>query len=139
MPFLLLLLLCACGLPAAALTATPAATPAPSVTPTSAITPEPGLLLRGSVRLPDGAPLEGAAIFRAYASYPGEQVAVSGADGHFQSALMPIPGDEMVRVWAELEGYALQPEAPGCDQGVCAWRHYFGFEEREINFVAENQ
>ena len=42
----------------------------------------------------------------------------------------------MVRVWAELPGYVIEPEWEGCDQGVCSWRHYHGTEIREFNFIA---
>jgi hypothetical protein len=107
--------------------------------PTVEGTPQPGLQIWGWVRLDAqdaGSGLAGVQIFRAYASYPGEVAATSAADGSYQSPFYGIPGDEMVRVWAELPGYVIEPEWEGCDQGVCSWRHYYGTEIREFNFVA---
>jgi hypothetical protein len=90
--------------------------------------PSVGLLLQGSVTL-DGKPLPGVKIFRSYASYPGEVVATTGRDGTYRSEFMFIPGDEMVTVWAELEGYTFAPENE-------YWRHYHGYEERTVDFMA---
>ncbi len=56
-------------------------------------------------------------------------IATTGRDGDYQSDFAPIPGDEMVTVWAELEGYAFEPEE-------YYWRHYYGRESRTLNFVA---
>ena len=78
----------------------------------------------------EGGPgLAGVKIYRGYASYPGVVVATTGQDGHYQSDFAPIPGDEMVTVRAELEGYTFEPEQ-------CSWRHYYGYESRTLNFVA---
>jgi hypothetical protein len=93
-------------------------------------TKETGLLLQGTVTL-DGSPLEGVKIYRSFASYEGEVVAVSGKDGTYRSEFMAIPGDEMVTVWAELEGYTFTPENE-------YWRHYYGFEERRVDFSASS-
>jgi hypothetical protein len=89
---------------------------------------DPGLVVKGTVTL-DGQPLEGVKIFRSFASYEGEVVAVTGKDGTYRSEFMFIPGDEMVTVWAELEGYAFTPEQD-------YWRHYYGYEERNVDFKA---
>jgi hypothetical protein len=89
---------------------------------------ETGLLVKGTVTL-DGYPLEGVKIYRSFASYEGEAVAVTGKDGTYRSEFMFIPGDEMVTVWAELEGYAFAPEYE-------YWRHYHSYEERTLDFTA---
>jgi hypothetical protein len=56
-------------------------------------------------------------------------IATTDRDGAYQSDFAPIPGDEMVTVWAELEGYTFEPEE-------YYWRHYYGRESRTLNFVA---
>jgi|GEM_PF-2343901 len=138
----LLLALAACSLPALTQPA-PTVTPAPSPLrtapplPTSRVqTPEPGLLLRGKVLLPDGKPLAGVKIYRQLAGYPGEVVAESGADGYYENELKKIPGDEMITIWAELDGYLLTPDNKGCQNEKCFWRHYYSYEERAIFFTA---
>ena len=111
---------------------TPAATMVPPtrqpVPQDDSATRETGLILQGTVTL-DGSPLEGVSIYLSFASYEGEVVAVSGKDGTYRSEFMFIPGDEMVTVWAELEGYAFMPENE-------YWRHYYGYEERTVDFKA---
>jgi hypothetical protein len=91
-------------------------------------TPAPGLVVQGKVTF-DGRPLVGVKIYRSYASYPGEVVATTGKDGTYRSEFMYIPGDEMVTVWAEMEGYTFKPEKE-------FWRHYHGYEERTADFKA---
>jgi hypothetical protein len=97
-----------------------------SVTQDNSATGETGLVVQGTVTL-DGRPLEGVKIYRSFASYEGEIVAVSGKDGTYRSEFMFIPGDEMVTVWAELDGYTFTPENE-------YWRHYYGYEERTLDF-----
>jgi hypothetical protein len=87
-----------------------------------------GLLLKGTVTI-DGRPLEEVKIYRSFAAYKGEVVAVTGKDGTYRSKFMAIPGDEMVTVWVELEGYTFMPENVN-------WRHYYGYEERTVDFKA---
>jgi hypothetical protein len=99
-----------------------------SVTQDNSAIEETGLVLLGAVTL-DGSPLEGVKIYRSFASYEGEVVAVTGKDGTYRSEFMFIPGDEMVTVWAELEGYTFTPEN-------VYWRHYYGYEERTVDFIA---
>ena len=89
---------------------------------------EAGLIVKGTVTL-DGSPLEGVKIYRSFASFEGEMVAVTARDGTYRSEFMAIPGDEMVTVWAELEGYIFTPEN-------VYWRHYHGYEERTAEFKA---
>jgi hypothetical protein len=107
---------------------------APTVPPTEQSVPQDnpsagqtGLVVQGKVTL-DGRPLEGVKIYRSFASYKGEVVAVTGKDGTYRSEFMFIPGDEMVTVWAELEGYAFTPEN-------VYWRHYHSYEERTLDFT----
>lgn len=156
-PFLLalVLLLAACTFP----TATPTALPAPTIswtvyptldttptfTPTASLVPsaaptrptiatsassthEPGLLVRGRVTF-EGAGLAGVSIYRSYASYPGELIAVTDANGYYQSEFMGIPGDEMVTITAELSGYLFDPP-------YIYWRHYHSYEETTCDFAA---
>jgi hypothetical protein len=65
-------------------------------------------------------------------------VATTDQDGYYQSDFKFIPGDEMVRVWAELGGYTFEPADEGLtwEAGSYFWRHYYGAEERRLNFVA---
>jgi hypothetical protein len=99
-----------------------------SVTRVNTATGQTGLVVQGTVTL-DEKPLEGVRIYRSFASYKGEVVAVTGKDGTYRSEFMYIPGDEMVTVWAELEGYAFTPEN-------VYWRHYHSYEERTLDFTA---
>jgi hypothetical protein len=121
-----------------AATLTPTATqttPAPASPPTltTPFTPvpeaTPGLAVEGYVRLADGSGLAGVAICRRLASYPGQVVATTDAEGYFQAGFAYIPGDEMVTIWPLLDGYFFQPEAN-------YWRHYYGHEVRSMDFVA---
>ncbi len=117
--------------PTSSATATLTSTPPPSLTPTLVLplTPTPGLVLRGRVHRADGSGLAGVAICRNYASYPGVIVATTGADGTFQSDFAFIPGDEMVGVWPVAAGYNFDPPS-------LRWRHYYGVEDRILDFVA---
>ena len=106
-------------------------TPPPSVTPVveTPLTPTPGLIVRGRVHLQDGSGLAGVSICRSYASYAGTVVATTDANGSFQSDFAFIPGDEMVSVWPLAAGYTFDPH-------VVYWRHYYGPEDRTLNFIA---
>jgi len=104
---------------------TPPPTPESSITPTV----EPGLVVQGHVRLADGTGVAGVTICRSFASYAGEPVATTDAEGYFQSDFSFIPGDEMVTVWAYLENYVFDPESH-------FWRHYYGFELATRDFIA---
>jgi hypothetical protein len=104
---------------------TPPPIPESSITPTV----EPGLVVEGHVRLADGSGVTGVTICRSYASYEGEPVAATDAEGYFQTDFSYIPGDEMVTVWAIYEGYVFEPEN-------YFWRHYFGYELTTRDFVA---
>ena len=107
------------------------ATACSALTPTEAPGLDPGLLIKGRVRLEsqEGSGLPGVAVYRSYSAYSGQVVATTGADGAYQAPFAPIPGDEMVTVWPELEGYAFEPEQ-------VAWRHHYGYEARMLDFVA---
>ena len=107
----------------------PTATPTPSPEPSPSTTPGVGLIARGYVRRGDGSGLEGVAIYRRFASYPGEVIATTGQDGYYEAGPIYIPGDEMVSVWAALEGYLFEPM-------YYDWRHYYGLETRRLDFVA---
>jgi hypothetical protein len=97
------------------------------------------LLVEGYVRLADGTGLGDVKIYRAFSAYPGDEVAITDQDGYYQSDFVYIPGDEMVRVWAEREGYTFEPAALARDwaNGAYAWRHYYGREKAELNFIAK--
>ncbi|MGB7539699.1 MAG: hypothetical protein WBM17_14250 [Anaerolineales bacterium] len=112
------------------------ATPSEMLPSTEPSTLRPGLILGGMVRLEDGRGLAEVNIFLALASYGGRIVAVTDANGEFLSDAVYIPGDEMIRVWAEREGYGIVPEESGMDTTEYFWRHYFGLERRVLKFVA---
>ena len=127
---MLLLALSACAGTAPVRPSPVAATVPPTHQPvTQDVSPagETGLVVQGTVTL-DGSPLEGVKIYRSFASYEGEVVAITGKDGTYRSEFMFIPGDEMVTVWAELEGYTFTPEN-------VYWRHYYSYEERTVDFT----
>ncbi len=105
----------------------PTATASP--TPTVPLTQTPGLMISGYVKLQDGAGLAGVTICRNFASYNGVVVATTDASGFFASGFAYIPGDEMVGVWALAPGYTFDPPS-------YSWRHYYGPEERPLDFVA---
>ena len=92
-------------------------------------TPQPGLLIKGYVALEDGSGLPEVKIYRNFASYEGVLVATTDQEGLYQADFVYIPGDEMVAVWAELDGYTFDPE-------YYRWRHYYGYEESTLDFVA---
>ncbi len=100
---------------------------AASAEPTSTSERAPGLIVHGSVQNGSGAGVENVQIYRSYSAYPGEVIATTDANGNYSSAFYPIPGDEMVSVWAEKAGAAFSP-------ANCSWRHYYGYEEKECNF-----
>jgi hypothetical protein len=114
----------------------------PSQCPKSTISQkDAGLVIQGFVYLPDGTGLAGVKIFKAYASYSGDWIATTDDKGCYHSDFFPIPGDEMVRVWAELPGYtfAMANSQISWDSTLYAWRHYHGFEESILNFIASPQ
>ena len=91
---------------------------------------EPGLVVSGSVQNSKGTGVENVAIYINYASYPGRLIGVTDATGDYRSDFYPIPGDEMVSVWAEQTGSLFLPE-------LCNWRHYYGYETRTCDFVVQ--
>jgi hypothetical protein len=101
------------------------------LTPTGTAQPDAGLVVHGHVWLDaeGGTGLTDVVIYGRYSAYPGVVIATTDQDGHYQSDFAPIPGDEMVSVWAELEGYTFEPEE-------YYWRHYYGSESRTLDFVA---
>jgi len=118
------------------LTLTPASKP---TQPTK--NPGPGLIVRGTVKLADGTPVEGVNIYVAFASYGGNIEAVTNSSGYYSSDYIYIPGDETIRVWAEAVGYNFKP-ADGSAVWTGTefyWRHYFGFEDRSLDFTAMSE
>lgn len=113
-------------------TPTRTVTPPPTSTPVvPTVTPQPGLVIRGRVRLNNagGPGLGGVNIYRSFASYPAALVAVTDPNGNYVSAFQYIPGDEMVTVYAQLDGYVFEPVQYN-------WRHYGGYEDRTLDFLA---
>ncbi len=100
-----------------------------AATPAGVTTSLPGLVIRGHVRRSDGSGLANVSICRNFASYAGTLVATTDEDGYFQADFVAIPGDEMVGVWAALAGYTFEPK-------YHRWRHYYGFEDQTLDFVA---
>ena len=97
----------------------------PLFTPTLSMTP--GLIVYGYVRDESGAGLANVGIYRNYASYPAELIATTDIDGYYESDFYPIPGDEMVSVYAQHAGVSFVPE-------YYRWRHYYGYEKTECDF-----
>ncbi|MBI5840582.1 MAG: hypothetical protein HZB19_10825 [Chloroflexi bacterium] len=103
-------------------------------TPTSAQLPaapdssQTGLVITGRVTF-YGVGIGDVKIHHSFAAYPGELTATTDSEGYYQSDFIFIPGDEMVTIWAEYEGCTFDPANE-------YWRHYHGFEERELNFAA---
>lgn len=103
--------------------------------PAAQSTPEPGLVLRGCVRVGDmtsGKALDGVSIYRNFASYEAVLVATTDASGYYESAYQYIPGDEMVGVYAQKDGYTFEPS-------IVRWRHYYGYEVNTIDFTAKSK
>lgn len=106
--------------------------PARSETAPTLIQPSPstpGLVIHGRVRLSDGTGLANVTICRNFASYSGAAIAVTDQTGYYEATFVGIPGDEMIGAWALLPGYAFEPQ-------IVRWRHYHGYEERTLDFVA---
>ncbi len=97
--------------------------------PGADLTPQPGLIIRGYVRLADGTGVPDISICRNFASYPGTVIAKTDANGYFESTFAFIPGDEMVGVWPMAAGYTFKPDN-------YRWRHYYGAEDRSLEFIA---
>ena len=111
--------------------------PSASTPSRTAPTPQPGLIIRGTVRTESGHGLADVKIFLALASYAGKIVAVTDPNGDYQCEAIFIPGEEMIRVWAELPGYILHPDEGSSKQKEFFWRHYYGLEDRVLNFNAQ--
>ncbi len=104
---------------------TPAGQPPTLVVPP---TGTPGIFVHGRVTAPDGSGLANIAICQSFASYPGTVVATTDTDGYYTAPFSFIPGDEMVTVWPSTSDYVFDPPD-------YYWRHYYGFEDRPLNFV----
>jgi hypothetical protein len=127
----MLLILTSCNRPAQLFTPAPSAVIIPSATVEQTITaePAPGLVVSGTVKDGSGAGVENVQIFRSYSAYLGEVIATTDAKGQFISVFYPIPGDEMVSIWAEKPGLGFEPVS-------YQWRHYYGYERKECDFLA---
>lgn len=124
MVFLLFVfLLVACNLPFPTEHPTPTSSPKASPVPTDT----PGLILHGRVTS-NGVGLANVKIYRRFSAYPREQIATTDKNGYYRSAFIAIPGDEMVSVEAEFDGYTFDPP-------YYYWRHYYGHEETKCDFT----
>lgn len=100
-----------------------------TIQPAVTADPTPGLVIYGHVLDGAGSGFGNVSIYRAYASYyPGVVIATTDPSGYYESNYYYIPGDEMVAVWAEGSGMSFDPE-------YYRWRHYYGYERRECDFV----
>jgi hypothetical protein len=120
---LLVFLLAACNLPSPTEIQTPTLTPESS--PVSTDTP--GSIVYGRVTS-NGVGLANVKIYRRFSAYPREQIAITDTNGYYRSAFIGIPGDEMVSIEAELDGYTFDPP-------YYYWRHYYGHEETKCDFT----
>lgn len=89
----------------------------------------PGLVVYGTVRDMSGVGIANVSIYRSLAVYPGVLIATSDVNGDYRSEFTYIPGDEMVTVWANHSRLVLEPER-------YYWRHYYGYQQKECNFLA---
>jgi hypothetical protein len=101
----------------------------PTELPTTSANEQTGARIHGHITTSEGVSLSNVRIFLSLAAYPGDVIATTDESGDFQSDLKFIPGDENITVWAELEGYTFTPTN-------YHWRHYYGFEEQQLNFTA---
>ncbi len=120
-------LLLACNLPSLTATPTPDPTAALSPEPTSSEN-MPGLIVRGRVTI-NGVGLANVKIYKRFSAYPHELIAATDKDGYYKLSFIPIPGDEMVSIEAELAGYKFDPP-------YYYWRHYHGYESTTLDFIA---
>jgi hypothetical protein len=97
---------------------------------TPSLAPAPGLIIYGKVTDQNGSGLPNVLIYRSYASYSGELVATTDANGYYESAFYGIPGDEMIGVWAESPSLVFEPQ-------YYRWRHYYGSERTECDFLVK--
>lgn len=116
-------LLVACNLPSPTENQTP--TLLPEASPVSTDTP--GLIVHGRVTS-NGVGVANVKIYRRFSAYPRELIATTDKNGYYQSAFIGIPGDEMVSIEAELDGYTFDPP-------YYYWRHYYGYEETKCDFT----
>ena len=123
--------------PTVDLTLTRTLTPTPKpIRPTEG--PGPGLTVHGYVKLADGTAVEGVNIYLAFSAYDGMIKATTNSNGRYSTDYIYIPGDETVRVWADLAGYSFKLAAGSAVwTGIeFYWRHYFGFEDTNLDFTA---
>lgn len=73
--------------------------------------------------------LAGVKIYKRFSAYPWELIATTDQNGYYESEFIPIPGDEMVSIQPELDGYAFEPP-------FSYWRHYHGYVEMTWDFTA---
>lgn len=123
---LLVLLLLSCNLP---IPTSPTPTPTSTLTPDPNPSKDPGLVVRGRVTL-NGAGVAGVNIYKRFNAYPRDLIATTDENGYYESAFIPIPGDEMTSVEAELAGYTFDPP-------YYYWRHYYGYEITTRDFAAK--
>ena len=93
---------------------------------------DPGLVIHGRVwqSTTGGEGLSNVKIYLSFVTpYFGNVVAITDSNGFYKSDFIYMPGEEYVRVWAELEGYNFEPE-------YYSWRHYYGYSERSLYFWA---
>jgi hypothetical protein len=56
-------------------------------------------------------------------------VAVTGENGFYESDFIAYEGDAEIRVWPAKEGFTFESQ-------MNEWRHYHGYEERRVDFLA---
>jgi hypothetical protein len=68
-------------------------------------------------------------IYLRVGDFPSEVIAITDNNGYFKSDLIKLPGDEILEVWAGVEGFTFEPEKS-------SWRHNARYGERTLNFTA---
>ncbi|MFN8483481.1 MAG: hypothetical protein U0768_10600 [Anaerolineae bacterium] len=113
-------------------TATATATAGATRTPPPTETPVLGVRVRGYVRVgSDTGPGLAGVSLHVYlgGEAPGPVVATTDAGGFYMSEFLYIPGQAIVNLWAEKDGYTFYPP-------LISWRHYYGAEDVAYDFVA---
>ena len=88
----------------------------------------PGIEVEGEVRQANQVGVAGVDVYMGFACCGGNIIATTDPTGHYQSDFHYIPGDELIRVWAEKPVYVFSPT-------ICYWQHYYSHEHSRCDFT----